>query len=613
MDASEIRSLWDRTKTRYAGRDGDMAKVRAVRHGDMKSVFPDLFPEGPLDKAIVANMVDVAARDVAEVLAPLPAFNCASSAQVSDAARKFAEKRTRIVNDMIAFSKLQKQAYIAADQYVTYGFVPLMVEVDGDEKRVRLQFLDAVGCYPTYNRWGEVSSVFFASTWSVDELVAMYPDAAGYLQQPGFGTEQVEVLRFHNKDQDVLLIPGSGSQRPFTLDEARNPLGRPRCHIIKRPGLEKDSPRGQFDDVLSVQIAKHRLTLLSLEAATKAVQAPIALPQDVTELALGPDATLRTMSPDKIRRVPLEVPAAAFAMTQDLEQDLRLGSRYPDARTGNVDGSIVTGRGVQALMSGFDTQIRTSQAMFADAYQSAVTDALELTEALFGESKYEVRGNDNGTPFSISYVPSKDIKGDYTVDVQYGLMAGLDPNRALVFGLQARGDELISRDFMRRNMPFALNSTEEEQKIDMEKLREAGFQAIAGYAQSIPVLAQNGMDPSDVIAKLTSVIKGRQEGKSIEECLAAAFPPPAPPPGVESADAAAAPVPGAPGEAPPGGAGGADVPLGMNAMGLTQGVAPGQQGMAPGGRPDAMQFLAGLTGGGQANLQASVSRRKGIN
>jgi len=25
--------------------------------------------------------------------------------------------------------------------------------------------------------------------------------------------------------------------------------------------------------------------------------------------------------------------------------------------------------------------------------------------------------------------------------------AGLDPNRALVFGLQARGDKLISRDF----------------------------------------------------------------------------------------------------------------------------------------------------------------------
>ena len=139
MEASQIRSLWDRTKTRYAGRDGDMARVRAVRHGDMKSVFPDLFPEGPLDKAIVANMVDVAARDVAEVLAPLPAFNCASSAQVSDAARKFAEKRTRIVNDMIAFSKLKKQAYLAADQYVTYGFVPLMVEVDGDEKRARLQ------------------------------------------------------------------------------------------------------------------------------------------------------------------------------------------------------------------------------------------------------------------------------------------------------------------------------------------------------------------------------------------------------------------------------------------------------------------------------------------
>lgn len=611
QEISEIRSLWDRTKQRYHARDRAMDDVRAVRNGDMKSIFPDLFPEGPFDRAIVANMVDVAARDIAEVLAPLPAFNCASSAQVSDKSKRFAEKRGRIVTDLITHSKLQKQAYVAADRYVTYGFVPLMVEVDDEAKKVRFQFHDSQGCYPIYDRWGEVTAVFFATSWSRDELLAKYPDLVSQLNYPGAGGDHIEVVRYHDRNADVLFLPGA-AERPFVLDEAKNKLGRVRCRIVKRPGLDGDNPRGQFDDVLALQVAKHRLTLLSLEAATKAVQAPIALPQDVTEFAVGPDATLRTMSPEKIRRVSLEVPSSAFAMSAEIENDLRLGSRYPDARTGNIDGSVVTGRGVQALMSGFDTQVRTAQAMFADAYMGAVSDALELQEKLWPNGSYEIRGNDNGTPFSVTYVPSKDIASDYTVDVQYGLMAGLDPNRALVFGLQARGDELISRDFMRRNMPFALNATEEEQKIDMEKLREAGFQAIAGYAQSIPVLAQNGMDPTQVIQQLVTVIEGRAKGKSFEECLVEAFAPPKPPPGVESAGAATATLPGAPGEVPPGGAGGADVPLGMNAMGLTQGVAPGQQGMAPGGRPDVMGLLAGITGSGQPNLTASVARRKGI-
>jgi hypothetical protein len=90
----------------------------------------ELFPEGPFDKGIVANMVDVAARDLAEVLAPLPAFNCASSKMVSDSAREFAEKRTRIVNGYLDFSDVQRQMYTATDRYFTYGFVPAMVEVD---------------------------------------------------------------------------------------------------------------------------------------------------------------------------------------------------------------------------------------------------------------------------------------------------------------------------------------------------------------------------------------------------------------------------------------------------------------------------------------------------
>lgn len=57
-------------------------------------------------------------------------------------------------------------------------------------------------------------------------------------------------------------------------------------------------------------------------------------------------------------------------------------------------------------------------------------------------------------------------------------MAGLDPNRALVFGLQARGDKLISRDFLRRQMPFSFNATQKEEKVDAEDLRDAMKQAM---------------------------------------------------------------------------------------------------------------------------------------
>ena len=603
LTLAEIRGLFERTKNRFGDRDTRMQNVLAVRQGRMRDVYPDLFPEGPFDRGIVANMVDVAARDLAEVLAPLPAFNCSSATMASDTARKFADKRTKIVNGYLDFSDVQRQMYTATDRYFTYGFVPAMVEIDLDERLPRIMFMDAIGCYPVFDRWGEVSAAFFSFFKSRDELVAMYPHCESALGVARSGNEQIEVVRYHDRFIDVLWLPRGKDS--MVLESAKNPIGQ--CLVVwtQRPGVDDDQ-HGQFDDVLAVQVAKARFALLSLEAAQKSVQAPIVLPPDAQELALGPDAVLRTASGEKVRRVPIEVPQAAFAQQGVLDQELRQGSRYPNARNGEIDGSVVTGRGVQALLSGFDTQVRTGQAMFARSLMKLVQLCFMVDEKLFGTDTKTLRGNADGTPYEISYRPDRDIKGDYTVDVQYGLMAGLDPNRALVFGLQARGDHLISRDFLRRQMPFSLNATEEEQRIDIEEMRDALKQAVAGYAQAIPVLAQNGQDPGQVLSRLSQIILGRQKGRAIEEVISEAFAPQEmpTPPGVEPAGAE--PMDGGmtPDMAPPGGGGGA-----LMDTGLMQGVAPGQAQMGPGGRPDVQTLLAGIGAGGRPNLSAAVQRR----
>jgi hypothetical protein len=259
-------------------------------------------------------------------------------------------------------------------------------------------------------------------------------------------------------------------------------------------------------------------------------------------------------------------------------------------------------------MSGFDTQVRTGQSMFAKTFQNLIRKAFLVDEALFGSETKTLRGNADGTPYEIKYRPDADIKGDRTVDVQYGLMAGLDPNRALVFGLQARGDRLISRDFLRRQMPFALNASEEEQRVDIEEMRDALKQAVAGYAQAIPALAQAGQDPGEILSRLSSIILGRQKGRTIEEVVSEAFAPqemPAPP-GVEGPGEEAA-MEGSPGMAPPGGSG--EDLEGLASSGLMRGVAPGQAGMPAGGRPDLQMLMASLGAGGEANLSAGVSRR----
>ena len=602
---SEITALYQRQIAADADRDRAMREVTQVRAGRMSQVFPDLFPEeGPLaDKALAANMVDVAARDTAEVLAPLPTINCAgNSSTVSDAARKFGEKRTKIANNYLQHSECQRQMYSSADGYVTYGFSIGVVEPDWDNQMPYIRVLDSLGCHIVKDRFNRVTA-FFQQMWhDVDTLCAMYPVLENHIRQrAGSANTQVEVIRYQDKHHDVLFMWQGGG---LELQRLPNPIGEVTVVPVERPGLN-GLVRGQFDDVLAVQVAKARFGLRAREAAVKAVQAPIALPQDVQELTIGADATLRSASPEKIRRIGLEVPRETFAEQQMLDEELRSGSRYPDARGGNVDGSIVTGRGVQALMSGFDTQIRTGQAMYALAFQKLIGLCFKMDEALWPNVKKDIRGNDNGTPYKLEYKPSKDINGDYSVDVQYGLMAGLDPNRALVFGLQARGDKLVSREFLQSQMPFTIDPTQESQRVDKEDLRDALKQAVAGYAQAIPVLAQQGQDPGEILSRMAKIIQGRQKGDPLEDVIAEAFAPVTPPPGVEQPAASASPDSGVPGSAPPG----EGAPPGLQESGLLPGVAAGQAGMAPGGRPDLQTLMAQVGANGQPQMTAGISRR----
>lgn len=598
----EITYAYQQLKQRYRNRDSRWSDVLEVRKGNINNVFPGLFP-AEYPKPMVANFIDVAARDIAEVIAPLPAINCSSSNAVSDRARAKADKRTMIAAGYRDQSHLQTQMFTGADRYITFGALPFIVEADYENNTPVIRIDNPFNSYPEFDRFGRLLSYTKYYQKPLQDLVNDFPEHESAILGPTDrrgSLRPMQLVRYMDKDQTVLFLPERGN---YVLEKAKNPLGKLNVVMAIRPGVDSDDDqRGQFDDVLWVQVARSRFATLQLEAAQKSVQAPFALPNDVNILEMGPDSTIRSASPEKIRRVDLNVPPGLFAESQILDQEMRMGSRYPEGRQGVSQGSIVTGRGVEALMGGFDTQVKTAQQVLAEALSNVFSLAFEMDEKLFGDIEKTVRGVDSGAPYEVTYTPRKDVDGEYVVDVTYGLMAGLNPNQALVFGLQARGDQLISRDFLRRQMPFEMNVTQEEQKIEVEKLRDSLVSAIGAYAQAIPSLVTQGQDPGEILERIAVVIDGRQRGTPIEQVIAKAFAPQAPP----QSEAVAAPgeeqpVPGSPGEAPAGGASGLSA-----ATGGQRGIAPGQVGQ--GGRPPMQMLLAGLTGGGNPTLASSVQR-----
>ncbi len=567
---NEIAERVDVLKRRYAERDARMADVLAVRKGDLSGVAPEFFPEG-IDKPMIANFVEVAARDMAEVIAPLPSFNCNPSNTLTESAKKFADTRTLIANNYIQYSNLETQMYTGADWYLTYGFLPIVVEADLDEGMPRIRIENPLGSYVEFDRYGRVRAFVKRYMKTVGELVNEFPEYEGQIlgqQGRDFAdyNAALELIRYEDKDQILLYLP---DRKNLPLLQAKNPMGKVMVRVARKPSIDPDDPRGQFDDVIWVQLARARFAMLAMEAAEKSVQAPLALPMDVQELAFGPDAVLRSQTPQAIRRVGLELPTGAFTEQALLQQEMRLGARFPEGRSGQIDASIITGQGVQALLGGFDTQIKAGL-------------CFEMDDKLFSGKK-EVSGIYQGAPYKLTYDPARDIKGDYTVQVRYGLMSGLDPSRALIFSLQALQAGLISRDWVMRELPWSMNVSEVQKAIEIERMRDQLSGSFAAMAQAIPQMATQGQDPSDIVAKIADVIQERKKGTPIEDAVAKAF---APVPQPEQVPPAGMMPPVEQGLMPPTTTPGPEQPAG----------APSEQ-QAQQGPPDLASLLGMITGG----------------
>jgi hypothetical protein len=583
LSMEQVAARVEALRYRNSERDARNQDVLAVRRGQISQVYPDFFPDG-VDANVVANFIDVVARDLSEVMAPLPAVNCSAANSVSDKARAFADKRTRIASNYFSHSDLSVQMYSGADWYLTYGFVPFMIELDEEAKMPRIRIENPIGAYPEFDRYGRCVAFAKRYLMTLGELVSQFPEferellgANGYKQDL---YSQVEMVRYYDKDQSLIYLP---TKKNLVLSYAANPLGKMMVVVARKPSIDGEL-RGQFDDVLGIQLLRNRFALLAMEAAEKSVQAPIVLPQDVQELQLGGDAVIRTANPAGVRRVELNIPAGAFTEQNLLNQELRSGTRYPEGRSGNIDASIVTGQGVQALMGAFDTQVKSAQAIFASALRDVISMCFEIDEKMYPEEK-TIRGVDSGSPYEITYKPSRDIKGDFSADVRYGMLAGLNPAQGLIFMLQALGGGLISKDMAMRELPFTVNVTQELEKIEIENMRQSLLGGITAMAQAIPAMATSGGNPSDIVTKIAGVITARQKGVTLEDAVAEVFAPQQQVPPVGAAPSPVeqpSPVPGA---AP---AGGLPPEAGM------MGMPPAEQ------APDIQTILSTLSGSGKA-------------
>jgi hypothetical protein len=561
------------------GRDSANAIMQMVRAGEIEAVDPggfnDLFP-----KPIVANFISNAAEDFANSVSNLPTLSCSVGSMHTETDKKKASKKNKGGHNYWSQSNLPRLMVKAADDYDTYGAVPFYVECSFDKKMPLIYPESPIGAYWIRDRLGRVTAYAKCFMETVGELVAKFPDQAHALRrvENQFGVQQandrdlVEVVRYCDDDIIVLYVPG---RENTVLTKYANPTKR--CPVAV---AERHTKRSRYADAVWPQLARNRMRMYVLEAAERAVHAPLVVPRDVDRVPVGPDAALPTDG--KVYRVPLEVPSSAFAVEQQMQDEVATAARHPKVRAGESDASVITGRGVAALLGEFDAQIKAAQVELGGALAEATGIAFQLDEAWFPNETRQIRGILSGESYQETFNPAKDIAGNYECDVTYGFAAGMTPAQATVLMLQLRNDQLISRDTFRRNSPIEVDLDTEQRHIDQEEGRDALKRAVDGLGQSIPALIQSGMDPTQIITGISKWITLRGQGVSVEDAIAQAFQPPAPPP-----EAAAEPA----GAADPGAGGGP----------LSPPPPPDQ------GPPDLLSLVASMRNG-SPQLSSSVKR-----
>lgn len=586
-------------------RDTRHQTIYDVRSQKIENVAPGSMPDA-WPKPIVSNAIDNAARQLAENLAPLPSINCASGTGSSERQKKFVAKKTKIAYSYLIDSSFKVKMPTGCDWYSTYGAMPIVVDPDFSAGRPMLRIDNPMKHYAQYNLQGKVISytrVWREQAW---KLANKFPQHAAKIlgrndgdpfNRSSSADTEVEVIKYCDKDQYLLYMP---ERDDHVLMQTDNRLNKVPVAIAQKPTWD-DQERGQYDDVVWPHLARARMALLGLQATQQTVRAPLALPTDVQKIPFGDDAVIRTNSPEKIRRVGVDMPQAAWQQEMLIAEEVQRGTRTPRSASGDVDASIITGKGVDALNGGYDIQIATGQLMIGHALEQALELAFEMDEAFWPDAKKKISGVINGTPFEETYTPSKDIKGNYRVSVSYGFASGMNPNQALIFLLQLRGDQLVPRDFVQRQLPMDVDVAALQAQVDIEQTTDALKQGIFSLLASAGIMAQQGMDPVGVLQKAASLVQLRERMPMHEAILKAFEPEPQPQP----SPGQAAP-PGTPGA----GEGGPGVPFGVNpATGLPGGVAPGQAQLGVGGQADVMSLLAGLTSSGKPTASASVRRK----
>lgn len=401
-------------------------------------------------------------------------------------------------------------------------------------RAVSVQVLKRV--YPEYD-WEDYLKKRSPSTMMSSPAIRDHVGGSESWDGPG---GKIQVLEYYNDAGCYVCVP----EFELILDYSPNICDTGPMFVVGKR-ISFDRMISAYHHVIGLMAQMAKLNMLSLIAAESSVFKETNIIGDLEsgEYERGWGAVNFFSQGTTIDRPTGENNYQVWQQIDRIERQLRIGAAYDEGSDSlAARGGFITGRGQRELRDPVEANIDEYQTVIARTTEEADTRRLEWEdkhEASKKKKVFWIRGNVSAEE---TYVPKKDIAGNYHSQRVYGMMAGWDDSQKIVAGLQLLQARVIDPLTFQENLRGLDNTPQINQRASQWRAKEDVFLMLEARAQQGDPAAAMALveimdDPDNMTTVMKRLFTPAEPAPTPEEVAMMAgggIPPGAVPPGAEA-------------------------------------------------------------------------------
>lgn len=340
--------------------------------------------------------------------------------------------------------------------------------------------------YPVMKRGGEeVAFCFFRWEEESDSLADKYPEVKPLLTKNRQGytnNAQIEVIEYVDEEERLLII--GGDAKSMLSEGGEHKLKK--CPVYITSGMYIPGeifPPGTIDQLVAMNDYLNRFQTKLGDAIEETLFGwHDVMGEGAKDVVLntGPGATNYLEGDLKHTYTqPQPPPAQAFGHIEQVNRHMRNMANWPESASGEMGGSIITGKAVSRLQGIMSAQAAEYQSNLGGSLQEVNSMLLRMMETYRPNKKFELYADEPVTissapgrkrNFIVTCIPSEDIQGYYRNTLYYSPF-GTDMNSSLQQGMQLVDARIWSRRKLRNLIPGTSDAEGMQAEIEEEDRR----------------------------------------------------------------------------------------------------------------------------------------------